>query len=187
MTDMQAKRSIEDYQELPSNIRTALMESIKALASKGHAGAASRLSDAIAMTVSKKRMDPSMIGHIGLTYIKGLELYADAGLEKYLPMLLGDDKKAAPLVKTLKDISALREQAKPEHPAHFMERILLPNKIEVRETATILKNDEAFRAALEEIRRAVDLAISEAFRPAAHVAAQAIAAKTVAHKMPTRR
>lgn len=187
MTDMPTKISIEEYQELPSNIRTALMESIKSLAAKGHAGAANRLSDAVAMTVSKKRMDPSMIGAIGLTYIKGLELYADAGLEKYLPMLLGDEKKSAPLVKMLKDVSALRAQAKPEHHAHFMERILLPTKLEAKETATILKNDEAFRAALEDIRKAVDLAVSEAFRPAAHIAAQAIAAKPAMHKMPTRR
>ncbi len=186
MSDMPAKKSIEDYQELPANIRTALMESIKALAAKGHATAAARLNEAIAMTVSKKRMDPSMIGNIGLTYIKGLELYADAGLEKYLPMLLGDEKKSAPLIKKLKDVSAVREQAKPEYPAHFMERILLPNKMEVKETATILKNDEAFRAALEDIRRVIDMAISEAFRPAAHVAAHATA-KAVVLRMPTRR
>lgn len=162
------RKPIEDYQELSPNIRAALAEAMKSLNAKGNISAAERLGDAVDRTVNKKRVDPSMIGTIGLAYIKELELYPNAELEKYLPMMLGDEKKAAMLIKLLRDVGASREQARPDI-GSFMERILMPRKIEAMESATLIRNDGTYRAVLEEIRKAIDHAVSDSFCPTAHM------------------
>ena len=93
--------------------------------------------------------------------------------------MLGDEKKASELIKSLRDASVSREQARPAGQNSFMERILIPSKIEARESAILIKNDETYRAALEEIRKAVDCAVSDSFRPAAHVVSKVESLKPV--------
>lgn len=168
MASKVTRKPIEEYHELSSHVRAALSDAVHTLQKRGNLTASERLLDAIAMTVSKKSLDSSMIGNIGLAYVRNMDLYPEAGLERHLGKMLADERRANSLVLALKESTATRERVKHE-PSTFMDRILMPNKMEALDSTIIIRNDEKFRTALEDIRKAIDSAVCESFSPPVHI------------------